>query len=254
MLRVSIVLLTGRSGLVPRSSRRAGTIAPAGFRSRTSPPIEGVRDNPLVGLRRGGRIEPHRRQSANGLLDANFGQSSAAHGSASSRDSIRVNNMAAVFVTATLPPFARPGMKIDVTVSSAGDAKSLAGGLLLMTPLKAADGNVYAVAQGPSRSAATAQAATETRKSSITSPSVACRKAGSWSAIRPSISPHDHAFSAAARSRFRGRYATSPPQSTRRWVRKLRALWIAAAWTLSALLPRNERRSRTDGAHRQSFR
>jgi flagellar P-ring protein FlgI len=61
---------------------------------------------------------------------------------------IRVNNMAGVFVTASLPPFARPGMKIDVTVSSAGDAKSLAGGLLLMTPLKAADGNVYAVAQG----------------------------------------------------------------------------------------------------------
>src|ERR1700691_5668057 len=63
--------------------------------------------------------------------------------------SLRVNNIAAVFVTATLPPFARPGMKIDVDVSSTGDAKSLSGGLLLMTPLKAADGNVYAVAQGP---------------------------------------------------------------------------------------------------------
>jgi flagellar P-ring protein precursor FlgI len=59
-----------------------------------------------------------------------------------------VNNIAAVFITAELPPFARPGMKIDVTVASAGDAKSLAGGLLLMTPLKAADGSVYAVAQG----------------------------------------------------------------------------------------------------------
>jgi flagellar P-ring protein precursor FlgI len=63
--------------------------------------------------------------------------------------SIIVNNVAAVFVTAELPAFARPGMKIDVTVASTGDAKSLAGGLLLMTPLKAADGNVYAVAQGP---------------------------------------------------------------------------------------------------------
>jgi len=62
---------------------------------------------------------------------------------------IQVRNIAAVFVTATLPPFARPGLKIDVTVSSVGDAKSLAGGTLLLTPLSAADGKVYAAAQGP---------------------------------------------------------------------------------------------------------
>jgi flagellar P-ring protein precursor FlgI len=61
---------------------------------------------------------------------------------------IQVRNIAAVFVTATLPPFSRPGLKIDVTVSSIGDAKSLAGGTLLMTPLAAPDGQVYAVAQG----------------------------------------------------------------------------------------------------------
>jgi flagellar P-ring protein precursor FlgI len=61
---------------------------------------------------------------------------------------IQVRNIAAVFVTASLPPFARPGVKIDVTVSSIGDAKSLAGGTLLITPLSAADGQVYAVAQG----------------------------------------------------------------------------------------------------------
>src|SRR6202047_2314588 len=63
--------------------------------------------------------------------------------------SIQVRNIAAVFVTATLPPFSRPGVKIDVTVSSIGDAKSLAGGTLLLTPLGAADGQVHAVAQGP---------------------------------------------------------------------------------------------------------
>jgi flagellar P-ring protein precursor FlgI len=63
--------------------------------------------------------------------------------------SIMVKNVAAVFVTATLPPFATPGSKIDVTVSSAGDAASLEGGLLLLTPLYAADGQVYAAAQGP---------------------------------------------------------------------------------------------------------
>ena len=62
---------------------------------------------------------------------------------------IQVRNIAAVFVTAALPPFSRPGTKIDVTVSSIGDAKSLAGGTLLQTPLSAADGKIYAVAQGP---------------------------------------------------------------------------------------------------------
>src|SRR5262249_25077760 len=59
------------------------------------------------------------------------------------------NNVAAVFVTANLPPFASPGVRIDVTVSSMGDAKSLEGGLLLLTPLYASDGKIYAAAQGP---------------------------------------------------------------------------------------------------------
>ncbi|MFQ6110665.1 MAG: flagellar basal body P-ring protein FlgI [Nitrospinota bacterium] len=61
---------------------------------------------------------------------------------------VEVENVAAVVVTATLPPFARVGSRIDVTVSSLGDARSLVGGTLLLTPLKAADGEVYAVAQG----------------------------------------------------------------------------------------------------------
>ncbi len=111
--------------------------------------IEGVRDNPLVGygvvvgLNRTGDSQQtvFSTQTLANLLQRMGVQVPAT--------SIRVNNMAAVFVTAELPPFARPGMKIDVTVSSAGDAKSLAGGLLLMTPMQAADGNVYAVAQGP---------------------------------------------------------------------------------------------------------
>lgn len=62
---------------------------------------------------------------------------------------VQVKNVAAVFVTASLPPFSRPGMPLDVVVSSAGDARSLEGGLLLLTPLYAADGQVYAAAQGP---------------------------------------------------------------------------------------------------------
>src|ERR1700683_1005261 len=62
---------------------------------------------------------------------------------------VQVKNVAAVFVTADLPPFSRPGMPLDVLVGSAGDARSLEGGLLLLTPLYAADGQVYAAAQGP---------------------------------------------------------------------------------------------------------
>lgn len=62
---------------------------------------------------------------------------------------LKLKNVAAVMVTADLPPFARSGNRIDVTVSSIGDAKSISGGTLVVTPLKGHDGNVYAVAQGP---------------------------------------------------------------------------------------------------------
>src|SRR5690554_6322529 len=61
---------------------------------------------------------------------------------------LQLKNVAAVMVTANLPPFSRPGQQIDVTVSSIGNAKSLRGGTLVMTPLKGADGQVYAIAQG----------------------------------------------------------------------------------------------------------
>ena len=64
-------------------------------------------------------------------------------------EDIESENVAAVIVTAELPPFARVGTKIDVLVSSIGDAENLQGGTLLFTPLKAADGQVYAIAQGP---------------------------------------------------------------------------------------------------------
>jgi flagellar P-ring protein precursor FlgI len=61
---------------------------------------------------------------------------------------LQLKNVAAVMVTATLPPFSRPGQALDVTVSSLGNAKSLRGGMLLLTTLKGADGQVYALAQG----------------------------------------------------------------------------------------------------------
>lgn len=63
-------------------------------------------------------------------------------------EQFRPKNVAAVLVTATLPPFARAGGQVDVTVSAIGDAQSLMGGTLIMTPMNAADGEIYAVAQG----------------------------------------------------------------------------------------------------------
>ncbi len=65
------------------------------------------------------------------------------------RNQVKLKNVAAVMVTAELPPFVRAGQRIDVTVSSIGDAKSLQGGTLLITPLRGPDGQVYALAQGP---------------------------------------------------------------------------------------------------------
>ncbi len=61
---------------------------------------------------------------------------------------MQLRNIAAVMVTADLPPFSRPGQRMDVNVSSVGNARSLRGGTLLMTPLKGADGEIYAIAQG----------------------------------------------------------------------------------------------------------
>jgi len=62
---------------------------------------------------------------------------------------LTLKNVAAVMVTATVPPYAKAGMRFDVTVSAIGDAKSIEGGTLLLTPLKGPDGQVYAIAQGP---------------------------------------------------------------------------------------------------------
>ena len=115
--------------------------------------VEGIRDNQLigygivVGLRGTGdssqTVFPYQTLvSTLERMGVNLPQGQAT-------SSLQVRNMAAVFIAATLPPFARPGNKIDVTVSSAGDARSIEGGLLLMTPLYGPDGQIYAQAQGP---------------------------------------------------------------------------------------------------------
>ena len=114
--------------------------------------IEGVRDNQLVGYGlvvglngTGDRLRSaaFTRQSLIGVLER-LG--------VNTRDQERqldTRNIAAVMVTANLPPFTRPGSRIDITVSTLGDATNITGGTLLVTPLLGADGEVYAVAQGP---------------------------------------------------------------------------------------------------------
>ncbi len=113
--------------------------------------VEGVRDNQLVGYGlvvglngTGDRLRSavFTRQSLVGMLER-LG--------VNTRDQERqldTRNVAAVMVTANLPPFARPGSRIDISVSALGDATNLTGGTLLVTPLLGADGEVYAVAQG----------------------------------------------------------------------------------------------------------
>src|SRR5215469_963373 len=111
--------------------------------------IEGIRDNQLVGYGIVVGLQGTGDSQQTSFPTQTLAATLLRMGVSVPASSIRVQNLAAVFVSATLPPFARPGTKLDITVSSAGDARSLAGGLLLMTPLYGADGKIYAQAQGP---------------------------------------------------------------------------------------------------------
>ncbi len=120
-----------------------------GVRIKDITDVEGVRDNMLigyglvVGLKGTGDSltnSPFTEQSLKGMLERM---------GVNTRDAnLKTKNVAAVMVTAVLPPFAGQGTRIDVTVSAMGDAKDLMGGTLLVTPLMGADGEVYAVSQG----------------------------------------------------------------------------------------------------------
>jgi len=126
----------------------ACSITPAGAeRIKDIATFEGVRDNQLIGY---GLVV-----GLNGTGDSG---DAAIQGIVNmlkrlgvtvTSDDIKSKNVAAVVVTAELPPFAKPGVKIDILVSTVGDASSLQGGTLLLTPLKGPDGRVYALAQGP---------------------------------------------------------------------------------------------------------
>lgn len=147
MLRMRTFLLLTALGFVIPAARGADDNA-VGAHIKDITTVEGIRENQLIGY--GVVAGLHRTGDSQQTL---FSTQTLANilqrmGLQIPVAAVTVKNIAAVFVTASLPPFARPGMKIDVTVSSIGDATSLSGGLLLLTPLKAADGNVYAVAQG----------------------------------------------------------------------------------------------------------
>ncbi|WP_374764678.1 flagellar basal body P-ring protein FlgI [Yunchengibacter salinarum] len=138
MMVAALVVLTGASQPGMAASRIKDIVS-----------VEGVRENQLigyglvVGLNGSGdtlRNSPFTEQSLNAMLER--------LGVNTKGVNMRPENIAAVMVTANLPAFARHGSRIDVTVSSMGDAEDLKGGNLLVTPLMGADGEVYAVAQG----------------------------------------------------------------------------------------------------------
>ncbi|MGH9467399.1 MAG: flagellar basal body P-ring protein FlgI [Terriglobales bacterium] len=110
--------------------------------------VAGVRDNLLVGYGLVVGLNGTGDQRQTQFTTQTLSNILQRMGVQVSPQQMMVHNVAAVFVTATLPPFAQPGLHIDVTVSSTGDARSLQGGLLLLTALHGPDGAVYAEAQG----------------------------------------------------------------------------------------------------------
>ena len=128
-----------------------GFAAPAAAQIRIKDLVEfdGVRGNDLVGY----GLVVGLNGTGDGIRNAPFTEEIMSNilerlGVNVTGEQFRPKNVAAVFVTTTLPPFARAGGRLDVSVSAIGDAKSLLGGTLIMTPLNAADGQIYAVAQG----------------------------------------------------------------------------------------------------------
>lgn len=127
----------------------AASAAAAPIRIKDLVEFDGVRGNDLVGY----GLVVGLNGTGDGLRNSPFTEEIMSNilerlGVNVTGEDFRPKNVAAVLVTATLPPFARAGSQIDVTVSAIGDAKSLLGGTLVMTPLNAADGEIYAVSQG----------------------------------------------------------------------------------------------------------
>ena len=150
MIRLQSLLMRALLVVVAASLFFASAAEAAPERIKDLASVAGVRENQLVGYGLVVGLDgsgdqttqtPFTKQSIINML-GNMGVTLP------QGTNMQLKNVAAVLVTASLPPFARPGQPIDVTVSSIGNAKSLRGGTLIMTPLKGADSQVYAVAQG----------------------------------------------------------------------------------------------------------
>lgn len=144
LVRATLALMIGvlSLGLMPGDADGASRI-------KDIVEIEGIRENQLVGY----GLVVGLNGTGDTITNGHFTQESLQSmlnrlGVSTNDDAISSDNVAAVMVTAVLPPFARQGARIDVTVSALGDAESLLGGTLLVTPLLGADGEVYAVGQG----------------------------------------------------------------------------------------------------------
>lgn len=120
----------------------------AGIRVKDIADVKGVRDNQLIGYGLVVGLNGSGDKRGTEFTIQSLASVLARMGIGVDAEEIKVKNVAAVMVTATLPPFSRVGSRLDATVSSLGDATSLEGGTLVMTPLHGADGEVYAIAQG----------------------------------------------------------------------------------------------------------
>jgi len=135
-----LLVLTGALLLAPESSQ--------GARIKDIAKIVGVRNNQLVGYGLVGGLNGTGDKQGTEFTIQSLTNMLIKMGINVDPTQVKVKNVAAVMVTAELPAFARPGIRLDVQVSSIGDAKSLQGGTLLMTPLQGVDGETYALAQG----------------------------------------------------------------------------------------------------------
>lgn len=148
MLMYVLALLAGFAGLAAMTLW-ANSAHASNPRIKDVVMVEGVRENMLVGYGLVMGLNGTGDKLNNSIFTEKSLQAFLSRVGVNASDkTLKVKNVAAVTVTAVLPPFARNGSRVDVTVSALGDAKSLQGGTLLATPLLGADGNVYAVAQG----------------------------------------------------------------------------------------------------------
>lgn len=141
---VAVSVAVVMAGVVPAGARSGATM-----RIKDVASLVGVRAMPLIGY--GLVVGLNRTGDKRQTLFSNMSLANTLErfGVVVTPDMMKVENVAAVMVSAELPPFARPGVRVDITVSSIGDARSLQGGTLVPTPLRGMDGGVVALAQGP---------------------------------------------------------------------------------------------------------